>query len=75
MQGMADRHSRGIDRIGIGTKIDDPYIDYAKPGARVSACARRPIKDPKDLAPAIKRGIEVVKGGEPYLIDVWTQGR
>jgi thiamine pyrophosphate-dependent acetolactate synthase large subunit-like protein len=34
-----------------------------------------PISDPKDLAPAIKRGLERVKAGEPALVDVVTQPR
>ena len=37
--------------------------------------AEGPVSDPRDLAAAIQRGIEVVKKGEPYLIDVITQGR
>ena len=28
-----------------------------------------PISDPKDLAPALRRAIEVVKKGEPALLD------
>ena len=34
-----------------------------------------PIEKPEDLAPAIRRGIETVKRGEPVLIDVVTQPR
>jgi hypothetical protein len=34
-----------------------------------------PISDPKDLAPAIARAIEVVKRGDPALVDVLTQPR
>ena len=34
-----------------------------------------PITDPKDLAPALKRGVERVKKGEPVMIDVVTQPR
>jgi acetolactate synthase I/II/III large subunit len=34
-----------------------------------------PIEDPKDLSPALKRAIEVVKSGEPVLIDVVTAPR
>jgi benzoylformate decarboxylase/acetolactate synthase-1/2/3 large subunit len=37
--------------------------------------AEGPLSDPKDLAAAIRRGIEVVKSGEPYLIDTITQPR
>jgi hypothetical protein len=34
-----------------------------------------PITDPNDLAPAITRGLERVRRGEPALIDVVTQPR
>ena len=34
-----------------------------------------PITDPKDLAPALKRGIERVKKGEAVMIDLVTQPR
>ncbi len=75
IQGTANRRGRGIDRIHIGTKIDDPFIDYAKLAQSMGVRAEGPIADPKDLAPAIRRGVAAVKSGEPYLIDVVTQGR
>jgi acetolactate synthase-1/2/3 large subunit len=75
IQGLANRHNRGIDRVGIGTKIDDPNIDYAKLAQAMGVRAEGPIADPKDLGAAIRRGIEVVKRGEPYLIDTVTQPR
>jgi acetolactate synthase I/II/III large subunit len=34
-----------------------------------------PIKDPKDLGPALKKAVQVVKAGEPAMIDVVTQPR
>ena len=34
-----------------------------------------PIENPNDLGPALKRAIEVVKRGEPALVDVVTQPR
>ena len=34
-----------------------------------------PITDPQDLAPALKKAVEVVKAGEPALVDVVTQPR
>ena len=75
IQSTANHRSRGIERIGIGTKIEDPFIDYASLAKSLGVRSEGPIKDPKDLAPAFKRGIEIAKSGEPYLIDVWTQGR
>jgi len=75
VQIMANRHSRGIDRAKIGTTIDDPGIDYAKVAQGMGMHAEGPISDPKDLGPAIRRAIDVVKQGEPALIDVLTQPR
>jgi acetolactate synthase-1/2/3 large subunit len=75
VQIMADRHSRGIDRARIGTSIDDPAIDYAKLAQGLGLYAEGPVSDPKELGPAIRRGLEVVKRGDPALIDVHTQPR
>jgi hypothetical protein len=33
------------------------------------------IKDPNELGPALKKAVEVVKSGQPALVDVWTQPR
>jgi thiamine pyrophosphate-dependent acetolactate synthase large subunit-like protein len=75
VQIMADRHSRGIDRATIGTTISGPAIDYAKLAQSMGVYAEGPFSDPKELAPAIARAIQVVKGGEPALLDVLTQPR
>jgi acetolactate synthase I/II/III large subunit len=75
VQIMADRHSRGIDRATIGTTISDPPIDYAKLAQSMGVYAEGPIADPKELGPAITRAIQVVKSGEPALLDVLTQPR
>jgi thiamine pyrophosphate-dependent acetolactate synthase large subunit-like protein len=75
VQIMANRHSRGIDRATIGTTISDPPIDYAKLAQSMGVYGDGPISDPKDLGPAIARAIQVVKRGEPALVDVLTQPR
>ena len=75
VQRMADRHMRGIDRAHIGTTLRDPPVDYAKVAEGMGIVGIGPITDPKDLAPALKRGIALVKAGEPVLLDVVTQGR
>jgi acetolactate synthase I/II/III large subunit len=75
VQIMANRHSRGVDRAGIGTTIDDPAIDFAKVAQGLGVHAEGPITDPKDLSSAIRRALDVVKHGEPALIDAHTQPR
>jgi acetolactate synthase I/II/III large subunit len=75
VQRMANRHMRGIDRPHIGTTLRDPFIDYAKIAQGMGVQAIGPITDPKDLAPALRRAVAIVKSGEPALVDVVTQGR
>ena len=77
LQRVANQHNRGvdIDKCKIGTAIENPNIDYAKLAQSMGVQAEGPISDPKDLAAAIRRGIQVVKRGDPYLIDVVTQPR
>ena len=75
VQRMADRHNRGITRASIGTTITDPNIDFATVAKGMGVYAEGPITDPKDLGPAIRRAIEVVKRGEPALVDAVTQPR
>jgi acetolactate synthase-1/2/3 large subunit len=75
VQRMANRHNRGIDRARIGTAFEDPNMDFAKLAQSMGVYAEGPITDPKDLAPALKRAIAVVKRGEPALLDVVTQPR
>ena len=75
VQRMANRHNRGITRAHIGTTLDSPNIDYAKIVQGMGVDAQGPITDPNALGPAIKRAVEIVKRGEPSLIDVVTQPR
>ncbi len=72
---MAARANRGVETFHVGTGINDPNIDYATMAKAYGMYGRGPITDPKDLGPAIKDAIAVVKRGEPALIDVVTQPR
>jgi acetolactate synthase-1/2/3 large subunit len=72
---MASEHNRPVDRCTIGTTLTEPNIDYAKLAQGMGVQGEGPITDPKNLGPAIARGIAAAKRGEPYLIDVVTQGR
>ncbi len=75
VQIMADRHSRGVANCGTGTTITAPNIDYAKLAQSMGVWGEGPISDPKDLGPAIRRALDVVKRGEPAMLDVVTQPR
>jgi thiamine pyrophosphate-dependent acetolactate synthase large subunit-like protein len=75
VQRMCNARNRGIDRGHVGSVITDPDIDYAKMVEGMGVYTEGPIDTPADLGPAIARAIEVVKRGEPALIDVVTQVR
>src|ERR1700722_2080497 len=75
VQMMANKRNRGIDRAHMGNAIADPNVDFARLANGMGVYAEGPIIDPKDLGPALKRAVAVVKRGEPALVDVVSQGR
>jgi acetolactate synthase-1/2/3 large subunit len=75
LQAMAARHGRGITNTEIGTTIKDPNVDYATVAKGFGVYGEGPIVDPKDLGPALKRAIAMVKTGQPALVDVVTDPR
>jgi thiamine pyrophosphate-dependent acetolactate synthase large subunit-like protein len=75
VQRMANRRDRVLNDGPVGTLIGHPFIDYAKLAQSMGMYAIGPINDPKDLGPALKRALQVVKSGEPALVDVVTQPR
>jgi thiamine pyrophosphate-dependent acetolactate synthase large subunit-like protein len=75
LQRIAQRNQRGMDRAHIGTTIDNPNIDFATLAKSMGVYAVGPIDNPADLGPAITRALDVVKRGEPALIDVVSQPR
>jgi thiamine pyrophosphate-dependent acetolactate synthase large subunit-like protein len=75
LQRMAAIHKRRPDTAGVGTVIDHPAIDYAKLAQSQGVWAEGPIEDPSKLGAALRRAVDVVKGGQPALLDVVCQGR
>ena len=75
VQRMAAQRNRGVQNWHVGTRLDNPNINYAKMAETYGLTGIGPISDPKDLAAAYKRGIEIVKKGEPVVIDTITQPR
>ena len=75
VQQMCALRNRGGKNAHVGTTLRDPNINYVKLAESYGMFAEGPIENPKDLGPALKRGIERVKKGEPVLLDVVTQPR
>ena len=75
LQRMANRRQRGITTAGIGTKIEDPNIDYSALARSMGLYGEGPVENPNDLGPALRRAVERVERGETALVDVVTQPR
>ena len=75
IQQMCSERNRGAKNAHVGTAIKEPNISYAKLAEGYGMYAEGPIEHPRDLGPALRRGVERVKKGEPVLLDVVTQPR
>jgi acetolactate synthase I/II/III large subunit len=75
VEDMAARAERGIDRAWIGTALTNPNINYAMLAKAYGVYSEGPITNPNELGPALARALQVVKRGEPALVDVVTQPR
>jgi acetolactate synthase I/II/III large subunit len=67
--------NRGADMAHIGTRLIEPNINYATMAKAYGMESKGPIEDPKDLAATLKWGVDLVKRGQPVMIDVVTQPR
>jgi len=76
IQRMSLRHQRGISKSAdIGNVLTNPNIDYATIARGMGIYGEGPISNPTDLRTALLRAVDVVKNGEPALVDVVTQPR
>jgi thiamine pyrophosphate-dependent acetolactate synthase large subunit-like protein len=65
----------GNDMGPVGTTIMNPDIEYHKLAESLGWWAKGPIKDPKELGPALREAVKVVQAGQAALLNVWTQPR
>ena len=79
VQRLANRRMRvannGKDFGPIGTKIQNPDINYAALAKSMGVEGIGPIDNPADVGPALKRAVEIVKSGQPVVVDTVTQPR
>jgi acetolactate synthase-1/2/3 large subunit len=75
LQAMCNRHGRGMQNAHIGTTLSNPDIDFAMLAKSMGVHAEGPVANPRELGPAFKRALAVVRKGEPALVDVITEAR
>lgn len=79
VQRLSNRRNR-VANLGktmgpVGTSIENPDIDYASMAKSMGWWSAGPIKDPAELGSVLAKAVQVVRAGEPALVDVWSQPR
>ena len=79
VQRLSNRRNRlannGKDFGPIGTRIENPNIDYAMLAKSMGVQAFGPVTDPNELAATLKKAVQIVKAGEPVVVDPVMQPR
>jgi thiamine pyrophosphate-dependent acetolactate synthase large subunit-like protein len=79
VQRLSNRRNRvannGRDFGPVGTRIENPNVDYAMLAKSMGVQSFGPITDPKDLGPTLKKAVQIVKAGEPVVVDPIMQPR
>jgi thiamine pyrophosphate-dependent acetolactate synthase large subunit-like protein len=69
-QTVAKHRGRPVANRWIGQRIDDPCIDIAALAKAQGVMSEGPVTELSDLENALRRGLDAVRAGQPYLIDV-----
>lgn len=72
---VAVHRGRPLANAGLGTRIENPAVDFATMARSMGAYAEGPIARSDDLEAALRRAVQAVKAGRPALVDVLTQDR
>ena len=75
VQRMGNRHNRGVTRAQSARRSRIRSSISRRSSKGMGVYSEGPISNPNDLGPAMKRALDVVKKGEPALVDVVTQPR
>ncbi|WP_102348671.1 thiamine pyrophosphate-binding protein [Bacillus sp. Marseille-P3661] len=73
---IARHRNRDVSRTVIGTRIENPNVNFAKMAETFGIHGIGPIERIEDLGPTIREAIEIIKRDKvPVLIDVVTQAK
>jgi len=72
---MARHRGTPVENAWIGQAINDPAPDFAALARSFGWHAEGPIEDPARVNGALRRALEVVKRGQPALVDTVTRFR
>ncbi len=74
-ESVARRRGRNPANAWVGQRLDDPAPDIAGLARAQGVDAEGPIATAKALEAAVARGVDALRGGRPFLIDVLIDPR
>jgi thiamine pyrophosphate-dependent acetolactate synthase large subunit-like protein len=72
---IAQVRGRPPENKWVAMRMEDPEVDFAAIARTFGLHGQGPIKDAAEIGPAVRRAVEVVKGGGFAVVDVWTEKR
>ena len=73
---IARARSRPVENKGIGTRIEDPEVDFASLARSFGIHGEGPISEPRAIRPALERALRAVKEeGRAALVDIRTDAQ
>lgn len=73
---IARFRNRSLETVGIGTRLDNPPLDYAKMAEGFGLHGEGPVRSHEELGPALQRALKIVKEKRlPALVDVVSEPR
>lgn len=72
---IALHRGRPIENAWVGQRMEGPTVDFAAITSTFGLVGEGPIRELGDLAPALAKAVESVKGGQLAVVDVWTVNR
>lgn len=72
---IARYRGRPDENKWVAQRLEQPEVDFAAITRTFGLHGEGPITKAKDIAGAVRRGIEAVKRGRLAVVDVWTENR
>lgn len=71
---MAEQRQHPLTGVGVGIDMEGPRVQFAALARSLGVHAEGPISEPRELDEALKRAVQIVRAGEPVVVEVDTIG-
>jgi thiamine pyrophosphate-dependent acetolactate synthase large subunit-like protein len=72
---VARMRDRPVENRRIAMRMEDPPVDFATLATSFGVWSRGPLKDAGQLKKSLTDALNIVRAGQPALVDVWVEDR